>query len=72
MWEFNCDVECDHCGEETTECFAFNPEEADQGGMLSSIREITCTECYEIFYASAYVTFDVSIHHQAKKKWKMK
>lgn len=68
MWEFICDVECAHCGNETTEHFAFNADEADYCGMKSSYQEIICWECDKTYWAQAYVSFDVSIIDNKKKK----
>lgn len=72
MWEFHCEIECAHCGNETTEHFAFNPDEADQSGMLSSVQKIDCWECDKTFYANCYVGFDVRINHSAKKDFSKK
>lgn len=68
MWEFSCDIECAHCGNEETEHFAFNPNEADQCGMSSNYQELICWECDETYWAKAYVSFDVSVSDNRKTK----
>lgn len=68
MEEFSLDVECPHCGAESTQHIDFDFRESDQSGCDSGIRQRDCYECDKKYWVSARVNFEVEISEIYAKK----